>query len=78
MNDPRHELLAAAELYQRLPGARQRARIRSSAGVTQRQMAEALGVATMTLWRWEQGARPRPRHAKAYLELLDELERLAA
>ena len=78
MSDPRGELLATANVYRRLPDARRRIRIRDDAGVSQRQMAEALGVSTMTLWRWEQGVRPRPRHAKAYLDLLDELERVAA
>lgn len=78
MSDPRDELLAAASLYRRLPDARRRVRIREDASVTQRQMAEALDVSAMTLSRWERGVRPRPRHAQAYLELLEELERVAA
>ena len=78
MTDTRSELLAEAALYRRLPAARQRVRIREAAGVTQKQMAGALGVSPMTLWRWEQGVRPRPRHARPYLELLEELEQLVA
>jgi DNA-binding transcriptional regulator YiaG len=81
VNGPRDELLdevlAAAGLYRRLPDGKRRARIREDAGVSQRQMAEALGVSTMTLWRWErQGVRPRLDHARAYLALLEELERV--
>jgi DNA-binding transcriptional regulator YiaG len=77
VSDPRGELLAAASLYQRLPDARRRVRIREDAAVTQRQMADALGVSAMTLSRWERGVRPRARHAQAYLELLEQLQELA-
>jgi DNA-binding transcriptional regulator YiaG len=78
VSDPRGALLEAASVYRRLPGARRRIRIREDAGVSQRQMADALGVSVMTLWRWEQGIRPRLSHARAYLDLLEELERVAA
>ena len=75
----RDELLEVAGLYRRLPEGRRRARIREDAGVSQRQMAEALGVSTMTLWRWERrGVRPRLTHVRAYVDLLEELERVAA
>ena len=78
MSGSRDEVLATAALYRRLPDAKRRVRIRQDAGVSQRAMADALGVSPMTLWRWEQGVRPRARVIGAYLELLDELERVAA
>jgi len=77
VSDPRGELLEAASLYLRLPDARRRVRIREDAFLTQRQVAEALGVSAMTLSRWERGVRPRARHAQAYVELLEQLQELA-
>ena len=76
MNSSRDDLLATAATFRRLPDRRQRVLIRKRAGVSQRSMATALGVSTMTLARWEKGLRPRSGNAAAYLELLDELEQL--
>lgn len=67
------ELIATANVYKRLPDARRRRRIREDAGVSQRAIAEVLGVATLTVHRWEQGVRPRPYIVAAYANLLDEL-----
>jgi DNA-binding transcriptional regulator YiaG len=50
--------------------------IRREAGVSQSQLAGALGVHRVSVARWELGTR-RPRGAKrlAYAELLEELQR---
>ena len=46
---------------------------REAAGLTQSDVARAVGVNQSTVWRWEAGERrPRPRHAVAVLELLDD------
>ena len=78
VSDLRTELLAELSLYQQLPNAEDRVRIRKAAGISQRRMAMALGVTEQTIANWEQGKRPGVHHAKAYLELLEELERVMA
>lgn len=53
-------------------------RIRREAGVTQPQLAKALGVADRSIWLWERGDR-FPRDTEViyrYLALLDELVQL--
>lgn len=63
----------------RLPAAPRRRRIREAAGVSLRDAASTLGVATMTLHRWERGTHPRKlEDAIRYRELLDRLEELDA
>lgn len=50
--------------------------IRRDARLSLREVAEELGVAPMTVLRWEQGkSEPRLRHAIRYRELLDGLKR---
>jgi DNA-binding transcriptional regulator YiaG len=72
-------LLEQVRVQRGLPPADERKRIRESAGVSIRQLAEALGVSPMAPIRWEQGATPRdPRVAIEYVQLLIELRRLAA
>jgi transcriptional regulator with XRE-family HTH domain len=74
----RDELLAQLRAQRQLPAATERRRIREAAGVSIRQLAEALGVSPMAPVRWEQGAMPRdPRLVREYGELLVELSRLA-
>lgn len=69
------DLLERARVANRLPEPRRRRRIRENAGVSQREMAGALGVSVMALNRWERGiTRPRGRHAAAYALLLEALE----
>lgn len=69
------ELLARTRLATRLPSPRQRRQIRENAAVGQREMAAALGVAVMTINKWERGlTKPRGRHAAAYASLLEQLE----
>lgn len=59
----------------RLPDPENRRRIRDRAGVSLREMARLLGVAPMTVLRWEHGqAKPRRANAASYRELLDVLE----
>jgi transcriptional regulator with XRE-family HTH domain len=74
----RDELLERLRARRALPAAAERRRIREAAGVSIRQLAEALDVSPMAPVRWEQGAMPRdPRLVREYGELLVELERLA-
>ena len=57
-----------------LPEPEERRRIRLRAGLTYRDLGDALEVDTMTAWRWENG-RTAPRRAAAvrYRRLLDAL-----
>jgi DNA-binding transcriptional regulator YiaG len=73
------ELLARAEAVSRLPTPSRRRSIRERAGATQAELATALGVSKQALERWERGdAKPRGRHAAAYVLLLEELEAAGA
>lgn len=48
--------------------------VRVAAGLSTREVADAIGVTTVTVWRWEAGQRvPRGDAALAYLDLLDRL-----
>lgn len=40
-------------------------RYRRGKGLTQGELAQALGVSLFTVQRWEKGRRPRPRHLRA-------------
>jgi DNA-binding transcriptional regulator YiaG len=63
----------AMKRFHRLVQTGRMEEIREAAGLTQSDVARALGVEQSTVWRWEAGERrPRPRHALAVLELLDE------
>ena len=65
-------LLARVRARRLLPAADERRRIREEAGVSQRELAKALGTSWTSVQRWEEGARPR-KHESAYAQLLDEL-----
>lgn len=70
------ELLARVRARRSLPPAAERRRIREAAGVSQRELARALGVSWTAVYRWEQGSRPRT-HAAEYGRVLAELKTLA-
>ena len=62
-----------------LPAPTDRARIRVAAGVSQREVARELGVAKMSVRRWELGeCNPGPENITAYARLLDDLQMVAA
>jgi DNA-binding transcriptional regulator YiaG len=71
------ELLERVRARRVLPPAAERRRIREQAGVSQHEVAKALGVSWTAVYRWEQGSRPR-EHEAAYAELLAELQRIAS
>ncbi len=68
------ELLASVRARQ-LPPPGERRNIRQRAGLTLRQVAEAVGVDAVSVMRWEQGSTPRPSRAPAYKQLLIDLDR---
>jgi transcriptional regulator with XRE-family HTH domain len=71
-------LLARVRAEQALPQAKVRRSIREAAGVSQRAVAEELGVSAMTVSRWEDGSRtPRGELAERYGRLLGELREVA-
>lgn len=70
----RAEALAQRVRAARLPEPRERARIRTRAGVTLADFAQTLGVSQMTMSRWERGAaEPRLEQRVAYALLLREV-----
>lgn len=77
MLDRTEALLDQLRSKRQLPPAIERRRIREAAGVSLRQLAEAIppaGVSRMAVVRWEAGATPRdPEHLRAYVELLVQL-----
>jgi DNA-binding XRE family transcriptional regulator len=67
-------LLAQAAAENELPPPAERERLRKAARLTQKQVAEALGVARETVVAWEKGrAEPRPPQRQGYARLLDGL-----
>lgn len=67
-------LIEEVRTRRRLPPPPMRRAIRQAAGVSQRQVAEELGVDRVTVARWELGTRnPQSRFLGAYLALLDGL-----
>jgi DNA-binding transcriptional regulator YiaG len=59
---------------ERLPPPSVRRRLREDAGLSLRQAAAYMGVAKMTVARWEQGrVKPRRAHARLYRKFLDAL-----
>lgn len=54
-----------------LPPPEERAHLRKTAGLTQQEIADALGVTRSTVAQWERGARnPSGPHLDGYLEAL--------
>ncbi|MFI1652117.1 helix-turn-helix transcriptional regulator [Streptomyces avidinii] len=57
-----------------LPPLGARSRLRRAAGLTQQQVADAIGVQYQQVYRWEQGAaEPRGKRRAAYIKLLQAL-----
>lgn len=68
------EILARGRRRRRLPPPEVRRLLRERAGLTQREIAEALDVSRVCVTRYETGARtPRGDELDRYLELLDRL-----
>jgi transcriptional regulator with XRE-family HTH domain len=58
----------------RLPSPEQRRALRERAGISQAEVASALGVHRITVTRWETGQRvPGDEKLEAYVQLLDRL-----
>jgi DNA-binding transcriptional regulator YiaG len=70
------ELVERVRSRRELPAVAERRRIREAAGVSQRELAKALGVSWTAIQRWEAGARPRT-HVAEYAEALEKLASLA-
>lgn len=71
---PLAERVRAAQL----PRPAERKRIRKRAGVSLREVAEEIGVTQTTVWHWEEGRGPSPKHAVRYREVLDALAEAVA
>lgn len=72
-----NELVEELRRKARLPVPAMRRAIRESAGASQGQIAAALHVDRVTVWRWEQGRRtPRGELRDRYVTLLEELRRM--
>lgn len=73
------EQLAQRVRSARLPSPDERARIRREARLPLRDFAEALGVTTATVYRWETGGvEPKAAHAVAYADLLNKIQQALA
>jgi transcriptional regulator with XRE-family HTH domain len=66
-----YDALELCRVRQMLPAPVNRRAIRERAGITQDQLAAAVGVSRQAVARWEAGLRsPRRRHLAAYSEAL--------
>jgi transcriptional regulator with XRE-family HTH domain len=70
-------LLEQVRSRRQLPPPSERRAIRLQAGLSLRDIGDALGVSHVAVSRWEGGATPRETRA-AYAQLLEELQRIAA
>jgi DNA-binding XRE family transcriptional regulator len=80
MNDPLDQLLAEARMRRSLPEPPLRRLLRERAGLSQQEVADAIGVSRPAVTRWENGLRlPRTVARARYAELLERLrEEVAA
>ena len=68
------DLIAAVRSRRSLPDPAVRRLLRERAGLSQAEVAKAIGVRSATVSRWEAGLRtPRGAHVAAYVVLLDRL-----
>lgn len=68
------DLAHHARVANSLPTPEKARLIREAAGISQTQLAEAIGVHRMTILRWENGERrPRGLHLTAYCAALQEM-----
>lgn len=68
------ELLNQVADRRAMPPPERRREIREAAGLSQREIAEAMGVDTSTVHRWESGETlPRGERLRVYLDLLRRL-----
>jgi len=56
-----------------VPDAAERKQIRTDAGFTQAQVANAIGVSPSTIAKWEQGTTPRGLQRIAYAKALEKI-----
>jgi transcriptional regulator with XRE-family HTH domain len=74
MTDAFERAIEQARIRRQLPPPAARRQLRERAGLSQRDIAQALGVTREAVALWELGARtPRPSTAGKYLVLLDRL-----
>lgn len=72
--DPIAALVQRVQTRRRLPAPAARRALRESTGLSQRDIAQALGVSICAVSLWERGVRqPRPAMLQRYVELLDRL-----
>jgi transcriptional regulator with XRE-family HTH domain len=74
MDQTRERILERIRLRRALPEPEQRAALRTAAGLSLRDLADAMGVSTTTVFYWETGRRnPNAKHLDAYLTALQTL-----
>lgn len=71
-------LLENARARRGLPDPDERKRLRVDAGLSLRQVAQALDVSHTAVMFWEAGQMPRGEALLGYIELLDGLQRIEA
>lgn len=67
------ELTSKARIFRQLPPPEERRSIRRQAGLSQADLAAAIGVSPQAVATWEAGTRPRGAHLTRYLAVLREL-----
>lgn len=74
MDDQLDQLLEGTNL----PSPVMRRAIREQAGLSLEELADVIGVARNTLWRWEKGLhRPHPGHRRTYAGVLRQVNEVA-